>query len=892
MVGLLTSRARTFVLFGSSAWAAAVVLAFATQAQAQDDLTSVESGSAVPTFESIGVVVPFSGDDDRDATARVEFRKRGAEDWRTGLDLWADHRTQRRDSREFRGSLVHLEPGTEYEIKVTYSDPDGGSGTVELSATTWSESFPEGEVVEVGDRTTPLEITEGGTTDAYRVYQSPPGETSTIDVGDNHDHNVVISADHVIVRGLKLTGAKTNAVSIGYGAQDIVIENSEITNWGPSGIGSLDGWSYTKASGIYAREETKRLVIQNNRIHDPRGGANSWKKGPEPWQDGQHPQGPQAVSLDLSRGQNVIRHNEMYSEGARHFYLDVIGGKPNRGRGNLYRNSDVYGNLISHARDDGIEVEGYNINVRIWGNVIWKTMKAVATANAGYVTGTPNGLGPQYIWRNLIMDAGPPSPSATKIRGIAGYYFLHNTIIDAGKVLAAPREDSNTDVSKLQQVGVVKNNLMLTESFYRGKHKDDVQRAAPYWTVDYNLYPVSRSKTQVFDDWEQHGIFGKRPQFDVEGDHTYYLADGAPGVDAAERLPNFNDKYSGEGPDIGAFERGAFPRESETCQDGETRSCDTGACEGMQTCTEGSWSKCDGAEPGDEMCGNGVDDDCDGKPDGEDPDCAPVDLTSHRVEGPVEIDGKLGEYGQEDSLEFSAGGDGDNSVEARSVWSDEGLSFGFQIADADIEVEPKERDEAVHKNDGVELFLDVDHDAGSRLGTDDYHLIVDAEGAIWDGRGTGEADNFGDSDWNSSMEVATRTNDSAYTVELRIPWSDLNGDLGDGARLGMLVVNNDRDEQLSYYSQQGGPPWNVPDAWGDLMLVEGPGSNGDGTDAGTDAESVSGSETDAGGAPRGDPGCGCGTAGSLGGLGTGWWLAILVLLGGRMRRNRRRCIRG
>jgi len=56
---------------------AAVSLAFVSPAHAQDKLASVDEPSAVPTFESIGVVVPFSGDDDRDATARIEFRKRG-----------------------------------------------------------------------------------------------------------------------------------------------------------------------------------------------------------------------------------------------------------------------------------------------------------------------------------------------------------------------------------------------------------------------------------------------------------------------------------------------------------------------------------------------------------------------------------------------------------------------------------------------------------------------------------------------------------------------------------------------------------------------------------------------------------------------------------------------
>ena len=37
------------------------------------------------------------------------------------------------------------------------------------------------------------------------------------------------------------------------------------------------------------------------------------------------------------------------------------------------RDSDVYGNYISHCWDDGIEIEGANMNVRVWENYITMT---------------------------------------------------------------------------------------------------------------------------------------------------------------------------------------------------------------------------------------------------------------------------------------------------------------------------------------------------------------------------------------------------------------------------------------------------------------------------------------------------------------------------------------
>jgi hypothetical protein len=41
-----------------------------------------------------------------------------------------------------------------------------------------------------------------------------------------------------------------------------------------------------------------------------------------------------------------------------------------------------------------------------------------------------------------------------------------------------------------------------------------------------------------------------------KGRVDYQLANNTPGVDQAQRLPNFNDEYTNGGPDIGAHERG------------------------------------------------------------------------------------------------------------------------------------------------------------------------------------------------------------------------------------------------------------------------------------------------------------------------------------------------
>ena len=95
--------------------------------------------SAVPTFHSIGLYWSPQGGSESNA-ARVEFRKSGTSDWRRGLDLWFDAR-----NGEYRGSLVELDPGSAYEIRLSLQS--GLHAT--LPARTWSEKFPVKRTVEV-----------------------------------------------------------------------------------------------------------------------------------------------------------------------------------------------------------------------------------------------------------------------------------------------------------------------------------------------------------------------------------------------------------------------------------------------------------------------------------------------------------------------------------------------------------------------------------------------------------------------------------------------------------------------------------------------------------------------------------------------------------------------
>jgi len=529
-----------------------VVVCLSSGILAADGLSSVGAPQAVATFECIGVVLDFSGDDNRNADCGMRYRIKGTADWHQAHPLFVDHRLNAYwgiNTRQFRGSVVNLKPATTYEIEVAYNDADGGSGSKTVEATTWNETFPEGEAVEVGDRTTQLNVSQSGSASAYTVYRPAQAGTAVIDVANAENRCVHVDADYVIVRGLTLRGSQANAVQVEGGRHHVVIENCDITNWGPSGIGRLGGWDWSSASGIRVDKSAHHIVIQHNTIHSPRGGSNSWASGSQPWQTGDHPMGPQAISFNQSLGSDVIRFNRCWSEGEDHYYNDIVGGTNNGAQGNLKCDSDVYGNVVSQCWDDGLEIEGFNINVRIWGNVIHHAFKAIATANIGYTRpdSIDSSLGPHYIWRNVMYDC---LSSATKIRGDGGYYFYHNTVFaTVPYCLEAPNSSKSPEVKAF---GIVKNNIILSAQPFDFS-KVNASHGAK-WFFDYNLYALAKSELTFRSGWGAHAVTGGSPVFDIDDDTVFNLALGSDGIDAGEVIPNFSDGYYGDAPDMGAFE--------------------------------------------------------------------------------------------------------------------------------------------------------------------------------------------------------------------------------------------------------------------------------------------------------------------------------------------------
>jgi len=513
---------------------------------ASSSLTAV---SAVPTFQSLGL---YWNPAEASASnpAQVQYRKTGSLNWKSGLDLWFDAR-----NGEYRGSLVQLDSGTQYEIKLTLG---GTSVSTTLTAATWNETFPIGNTVTLPvSSANTLFITESGSPSGYVLYAPAPGSQAVIDVNNNQDFNISIDASYVIIRGLTLKGAGIDGIRISENSHHIVFEENDISGWGSA---NEYGYGTSHDAGIKLgygdHPAVTNLIIQRNTIHHPRYDTNNWDEcnpavggcdcnglsaGSQDPGISCHPAGPEPVHLYGTGGNHVIRYNTIYSD-EDHKFNDGLGAGPNfSDTGFPNRDSDIYGNYITHTWDDAIESEGANTNVRVWGNFLDHCLISVAVAATH--------VGPIYVWRNVsgrsYVSPGAGGYSFLKSfeeKGFGGglIYVFHNTILQdfggPGHSQGVPGEGPY----------FTRNNILHTRgSSIKSSHPDN--------DFDYDLYNNSVSAS---GNPEPNGINGV-PEY-----QTYSIQDGffqtaaSLGIDAGTPLPNFSDGFTGSAPDMGAYETG------------------------------------------------------------------------------------------------------------------------------------------------------------------------------------------------------------------------------------------------------------------------------------------------------------------------------------------------
>ncbi len=488
------------------------------------------SGEIVCTFESAGIALMYHGDSNDNSTATVRYRIDGGA-WIDGMNLIPD-----RAGKCFRGSVMYLSPDSQVQVECTLHDNDQQtqSHAVILTGQTWSNAVTQGSGKTA---TAGMTISDQGNQNSWVVYTAP----GPLDSGTTADQTLnIVDAAYVVIRDMTILGGKKHGIRV-TNSHHIRIENCNISGWGVAGILDANGFYIdpndnnrliNNQAGIYVESASSQIVIQNNLIHSPRGTSNTWTVG--------HPAGQQAVMLRRTGGNHVIRDNDMMGN-EEHWLNDVIGSIDNsKRRGGPYRDTDIYNNIMAYSADDGIELDGGQINVRMWDNWITRCFVGISTAlNRG---------GPCYIWRNVIDDMGDVegnSGSALKLGGNKYIYpgllsLWHNTVIAPNLAM----KDGLYDGGGPTPV-VSRNNIFAGRV---ANHTLPLGVA----DLDYDLvYQDSFLADPV--NWEINGFEGAMDFLDLSaGD--WHLTTGSVGIDVGIDLGVINADYTGAGSDIGAME--------------------------------------------------------------------------------------------------------------------------------------------------------------------------------------------------------------------------------------------------------------------------------------------------------------------------------------------------
>src|SRR5688572_29194746 len=111
----------------------AVVMLTAPALRAENGVRPGEFIVEPPTLICLGFEWAISGDDNRNATVDVSYRRAGDSQWRDALPLLRMggekiFRAPYTVPDRFAGSILDLDPDTAYEVRLTMKDPDGVSG--------------------------------------------------------------------------------------------------------------------------------------------------------------------------------------------------------------------------------------------------------------------------------------------------------------------------------------------------------------------------------------------------------------------------------------------------------------------------------------------------------------------------------------------------------------------------------------------------------------------------------------------------------------------------------------------------------------------------------------------------------------------------------------------
>ncbi len=542
------------------------ILLFSMHASAADKLGIVEVKVDRPTIHTLGVQVLTSDDDNLNATMTVRYRKKGESAYLPAPSLFRvlpDTVPMHTLPKQHAGSIFDLSPGTTYEIEIHIKDPDGLDEVRTVEATT--RAYPKDpaapNAVAVNDKaalTSALAAAKAG--DVITLANGTYAGTFSINASGTADKPIVIrgeSAAGVILDGESCTGCNVLEV---YGSH-VHVERLTITHaeramrfYGATTGGSARHLVIRDVvHGIGSSAEAKTdFTICDNDIE----GRLVW-----PWVfagDATSHWDDRGVSIN-GEG-HVICHNRM-----KGFGDPVV----NKIRG--VRAWDVHGNDIYDAFD-GTELDESEGNARLFRNR-WTNVMAPISIQ-------PSLGGPLYVLRNVVLNCGDEPIKLKSLGGTdepSGVLIHHNTFVSSRMAL-------NLQTPITQRNFVITNNLFVGPKTLAGARTAEwtakIERGrfdrngwfpnGGFWLGVANganlLYPdfaamkaagiVEKDGTLLGEPIFANGVVGPASSQASFAAQSVVLADGSNAIDAAEPIDGINDGWLGQGPDLGAIEKG------------------------------------------------------------------------------------------------------------------------------------------------------------------------------------------------------------------------------------------------------------------------------------------------------------------------------------------------
>ena len=439
-----------------------------------------------PTLLNLGFEWAISGDANRNATVKVTFRAVGETAWRPALPLvriGGERIFREREHLDytvpdgFAGSILNLQPGTEYDCRFDLSDPDGTSGPatqiVRVKTRTEPAPYADGRTLHVyppdykGDRIEPsftciLEAYYGAGMGDWSVVwerRAQAGDTIALHAGLykterlNYVDPMMTPFDGSM--SLTLKGTRERPITIkAAGDGEVVLDgagNHRLFDVMASAYHIFEGLTIRNTDiGIFAGQKEVSgavgLTVKNCRFENVGFGVWTEYAGSSDFYIADNLflgrddrfrlvgwTGPRWASVGPYGSHQLTSYYAIKVYGPGHviarnaiaYFHDAIGistyGTPEKDPERQASSIDIYGNDMHMSNDDFIETDGGLHNIRVFEN------RGVNAAQGGY-SSQPVFGGPVYFMRNILYHV--PTGVAFKFSAKpAGLFVYHNTLI-------------------------------------------------------------------------------------------------------------------------------------------------------------------------------------------------------------------------------------------------------------------------------------------------------------------------------------------------------------------------------------------------------------------------------------------------------------------------------